>query len=144
MIAGETVVVWQLQLQLWPIAIERSFTRSTSNTDHRRPIRERINVNKNWTNTSPLTSRSSFTYLTPLKGRRAPAPLQCSLIANLRTTATAKSPSKGAIWNQNSATVGWVDLSQHRPTWLKPMSLCRSPVLFAGVNDIFEPPQLVI
>jgi len=71
--------VWFVMLNfLW--ATERSFSRSTSNTDHRRPIRERINV-KNWTNTSPLTSRFTWGLL---KGRRMPAPSQCTLIANLR------------------------------------------------------------
>ena len=55
--------VCKCQMDVWSVmlnflcAVERSFSRSTSNIDHLRPIRERINVNKNWTNTSPLTSR---------------------------------------------------------------------------------------
>ena len=95
--------VWSVMLNFFR-AVKRSFSRSTSNIDHRRPTRERINVNKNWTNTSPLTSRSRFTYLRPLE--RAPRACPIAVhIANVRTTATAKSPWKSAIWNQDAATV---------------------------------------
>jgi len=117
--------VWSVMLNFL-CAIECSFSWSTSNIDHRRPIRERINVNKNWTNTSPLW-RPGLRNWSLLKGRRVPAASQCTLIANVRTVATAQSPSKSAIWNQDSARVGWVNLSQHRPAWLKPTVLCRWP-----------------
>jgi len=51
---------------------------TTSNIDHRRPIRERININKNRTNMPPLTYIGLRNWGL-LKGRRAPAPSQCTL-----------------------------------------------------------------
>jgi len=89
-----------------------TFFFTTSNIDHRWPIRERINVNKHWR------------LWRLLKGRRAPVPSQCTLgMLELRTTATAKSPSKSGL----KSRCRYGRLSQHRPAWLRPTGLCCWP-----------------
>jgi len=60
--------VWFVMLNFL-CAIERSFSRSLSNTDHRSPIRERINVNK---------KSDVQVYITEASWK-GPAPSQCTL-----------------------------------------------------------------
>jgi len=74
-----------------------TFLFTTSNIDHRRSVRERINVNK----------RPGLRNWGLLKLERASR--ACSIavhITNVRTTATAKSPSKSAIYKSQCA-VSW-------------------------------------